>query len=385
MGALAFRSTTWSVRDVLTRFPQLRLDPDYQREGNIWSLSRRQLFLDSILNGFDSPKIYLHELVPPEFADDSLQRFAVIDGRQRLEALWAFNAGQFPLAADFRLLGEPDMDPEEELGAFEVPPGGRFSQLTLPGLRDSNQLLARRFFAYPLTVVIVTTEDTSYIEEMFFRLNEGSPLTAAEKRNRGELLRAAVRRIQQHPAFSRFSVSNRRGRHSDLAVRFLFFEDSDATVEKVQDMRAKTLDDFVARFRPPVGANFDAGLQEQAEMHLARLAASVGSVLDWFVSVFDLDDPLLKQTGDILTLYIAARSRPGLGADRLLRQKLQDFFTRANALAGLDEEQLTPDELSVLDVFGAVQGTTTGSYLAERALLVQRFVLDNLNLRLPSS
>jgi hypothetical protein len=134
-----------------------------------------------------------------------------------------------------------------------------------------------------------------------------------------------------------------------------------------------------------VGANFDAGLQEQAEMHLARLAASVGSVLDWFVSVFDLDDPLLKQTGDILTLYIAARSRPGLGADRLLRQKLQDFFTRANALAGLDEEQLTPDELSVLDVFGAVQGTTTGSYLAERALLVQRFVLDNLNLRLPSS
>jgi hypothetical protein len=274
------------------------------------------------------------------------------------------------------------MEADEELGVFDVPAGGIFSQLTLPGLVDSNQLLVRRFFAYPLTVVIVTTEDTSYIEEMFYRLNEGSPLTAAEKRNRGELLRAAVREIQRHPAFGRFSVSNRRGRHSDLAVRFLFFEDSDATVEKVQDMRAKALDDFVAGFRPAVGAVFDPGRQRQAETNLAQLVGSVWSVLDWFVRVFDLDDPLLKQTGDVLTLYIAARSQPRLDPDRVLRQKLQEFFTRANALAGLDEEQLTLDELSVLEVFGAVQGTTTGSYLAERASLVRRFVFDDLDLRL---
>jgi hypothetical protein len=370
---------TWSVREVLTRFPQLRLDPEYQREGNIWSLSRRQLFLDSILNGFDSPKIYLHELVPPEFADESVQRYAVIDGRQRLEALRAFAEGAFPLGRDFHLLGDQEegIEDSDALGTI----GGRFAQLTLPGLRESNQVLARRFFAYPLTIVAVTTSDTSYIEELFFRLNEGSPLTAAEKRNRGELLRNAVNTIKRHPSFELFRVSDRRGRRNDLAVRFLFFEESNATTKHVPDMRAKALDDFAASFRPAVGEPFDRASRQNAEARLERLTSSALRVLESFRNVFQPNDYLLRLTGDILTFYIVFRSNTRVSEDSGLRGAFAEFFIRASALEGLDEERLSSDELNVLDYFGAIQGTTTGSYLAARATLVQDFALGNLNLR----
>ena len=37
------------------------LDPPYQRSGDIWNLYKKQLLIDSLINGFDIPKLYLHE------------------------------------------------------------------------------------------------------------------------------------------------------------------------------------------------------------------------------------------------------------------------------------------------------------------------------------
>ncbi len=36
--------------------------PEYQRESGVWAPEKQQLFLDSIFNGFDIPKIYFHDL-----------------------------------------------------------------------------------------------------------------------------------------------------------------------------------------------------------------------------------------------------------------------------------------------------------------------------------
>ncbi len=43
---------------------QFELDPDYQRISDVWTKSKKQLLIDSLLNGFDIPKIYLYELNP---------------------------------------------------------------------------------------------------------------------------------------------------------------------------------------------------------------------------------------------------------------------------------------------------------------------------------
>ncbi|MES2725776.1 MAG: DUF262 domain-containing protein, partial [Bacteroidota bacterium] len=40
----------------------INLSPDYQRNGELWNLEKRQLLIDSILNDYDIPKIYFHVL-----------------------------------------------------------------------------------------------------------------------------------------------------------------------------------------------------------------------------------------------------------------------------------------------------------------------------------
>ena len=36
----------------------INLNPEYQRNGEIWPLEKRQLLIDSILNDYDIPKLY---------------------------------------------------------------------------------------------------------------------------------------------------------------------------------------------------------------------------------------------------------------------------------------------------------------------------------------
>ncbi len=80
------------------------IDPDYQRMGDIWTLDKKQLLIDSIINDFDVPKIYFHDL--RAYDKKSKYEFSIIDGRQRLEAVWAFIDGDFPLADDFKYLAD---------------------------------------------------------------------------------------------------------------------------------------------------------------------------------------------------------------------------------------------------------------------------------------
>ena len=63
------------------------LDPEYQRDSDIWSLEKKQLLIDSILNGYDIPKIYFHEFSPQKKIKGDVYKYAIIDGKQRISAL----------------------------------------------------------------------------------------------------------------------------------------------------------------------------------------------------------------------------------------------------------------------------------------------------------
>src|ERR1051325_4392589 len=80
------------------------IDPPYQRLSDIWPPEKRKLLIDSIINGFDIPKLYFHELSPARQVGTTFQNYAIIDGKQRLETLWAFMDGKFALADDFESL-----------------------------------------------------------------------------------------------------------------------------------------------------------------------------------------------------------------------------------------------------------------------------------------
>ena len=86
-----YPSNSCSILGVYSDREEIELEPDYQRIGGIWTREKRQLLIDSVLNGFDIPKFYFHMFMPPITKAGKKHRYAIIDGKQRLQAIWDFN------------------------------------------------------------------------------------------------------------------------------------------------------------------------------------------------------------------------------------------------------------------------------------------------------
>ena len=54
-----------------TRREKIDMDPPYQRRGRLWSASDKAYLIDSILNGYDIPKIYIADFT---WRDSPLKR-----------------------------------------------------------------------------------------------------------------------------------------------------------------------------------------------------------------------------------------------------------------------------------------------------------------------
>src|SRR6185437_9993299 len=82
-------------------------NPTYQRESAIWSLEKQQLFIDSIVNNYDIPKIYFHDLRGEK---KELVKYAIIDGKQRLHTIYEFLGSKFSLADDFMVNSDSEFE-----------------------------------------------------------------------------------------------------------------------------------------------------------------------------------------------------------------------------------------------------------------------------------
>src|SRR6266498_1457078 len=143
------------LTSALSRF---ELQPSYQRQSDVWSEEKLQLFIDSLLNGYDVPKLYFHRL-PVEKAP--APTFAIIDGKQRLETMRAFLKNEFALSQDFEDV-ESGTDERASSAA-----GKTFTELT-----QDHPALAGRLMERSLDIVVIETSDLEIIEELFSRLNE---------------------------------------------------------------------------------------------------------------------------------------------------------------------------------------------------------------------
>ncbi len=145
------------------------IDPPYQRPAGVWTVAHRQRLIDSILNGYDIPKLYLHDLR----GEQPTPVYAVIDGKQRLTAIWSFLDDGLPLAPDFSL--DPRNRPALPDDVRDPRPGDRWSSL-----HPAWQRVVRRT---ELSVVLVRDVHPDGLAELFGRLNDGVPLNPSERRN----------------------------------------------------------------------------------------------------------------------------------------------------------------------------------------------------------
>lgn len=371
----------WSVHELIRSIGVFKLDPGYQREGGIWTKERQQLFIDSLLNGFDVPPLYLHRLQPPEFHDDVAATYAVIDGRQRLEALVSFAENQFPLSSDFHLLEE--MAEAQPAFTEEVAlPSSRYSGLHYSDIKELSPQIIYRFLDFELPVTVVEADDPEVIEELFFRLNEGVPLTAAEKRSRGALLREVVLPlIHDQDLFSAARFRSKRRAHEDLLIRLLYLARAGATIHEVPDLKRRALDVFAASFRPPLGRKWTTQEEDEVRNTLNGLLSQTVPVLRQINSIFQPADPLLSTVNNFTAHYLAIKQLMQEGAQTPTRETFQQFADDLDSLGGMAEEELSDHQADALEFASPIQGSTTGSYFSRKASILYRYIIGDLLIR----
>lgn len=173
-------------------------NPDFQRPA-VWSTAQKQLLIDSILREYDVPKMYWRKV------GEKPDRYDVVDGQQRLRAIWSFVDGDFHLPKD----AEPIDD----------------MQIAGCGYQSLPDELQIRFDQYTLDVVVLEDTDEDEVREMFLRLQNGTSLKAQEKRNAMPgRMREFVRSLTLHPFFERVGFANSRFTHDHVAAQFVCLE-----------------------------------------------------------------------------------------------------------------------------------------------------------------
>ncbi|MGV9322524.1 GmrSD restriction endonuclease domain-containing protein [Streptomyces sp. NPDC003660] len=157
----------------LYRSEKLIVNRNYQRK-LVWGVDEKAHLIDSILYGFPIPLFLLAE------AGD--QKFEIIDGMQRLDAIFGFIEQRYGILTD----GESHFfDLTEFSRARQLADTGTFSrEPNKPKLITAAQ--CADLLDYQLAVTIFSSGEETQVTEVFRRINSGGrQLSAQEKRQAG--------------------------------------------------------------------------------------------------------------------------------------------------------------------------------------------------------
>lgn len=154
-----FETYTISMAVNLLEDEKINLNHFLQRESGQWSSRQQVRLIDTLLKGYPMPAIYAIK------EDEDSDILTVLDGKQRLSTLKAFFVDE---AFAYKCKEPVVIDGEE----YDVN-GLKFSQMP----RQAQRKLTGANF----TVVSFTGYSIGDVLEVFERLNDGTPLTKAEK------------------------------------------------------------------------------------------------------------------------------------------------------------------------------------------------------------
>ena len=169
--------------------------PDWQRE-EVWSNAKKQKLIDSILRGWKLPKFYLL------LTNTSPKEYDVLDGQQRLNAIWDFCDGELTLTSEA---------------------AAEFGADTYQDLPDD---VSDAFDDYEIDYDFIENASEEDQKEFFQRLQEGLPLTSSEKLNSiHSKLRDYCAQLAKHKFFSESAtVSGKRYAYFDICAKAMALE-----------------------------------------------------------------------------------------------------------------------------------------------------------------
>lgn len=156
----------WTVKNLKSMYDgkhTLQMDHPIQRQGLQWMDDRlkRSLLIHSILANYPVPPVYCLK----EAISDKDYSYSILDGKQRLTTIFDFIDGRYPLDTETPAVIIDDT-------VYEL--GGKY--FTDLDIECQQELLRFKFTIYGFE-----DADDDLIEEIFFRLNNSTPLSKPQK------------------------------------------------------------------------------------------------------------------------------------------------------------------------------------------------------------
>jgi hypothetical protein len=281
--------------------------------------------------------------------DGNFYNYAVVDGKQRLDAIWGFISGDFTLGDNFEYFQNPDI---------------RLSNLTYRELGEQFPDIKNDFDSYRLDVMSIRTDEQEIIEDLFSRLNEAVPLNAAEKRNaKPGPMPDVIRELVRQPFFqTRLPFSNNRYRHFDLAAKFFLL----ARNEEPADTKKAYLDRL-----------FESYAARDAEAPGPVLARTI-ETLTYMSETFVENDTLLKTIGMVSVYFLLFDRNRQLGRPVAIDRSMLLTFeqTRADNRERASENEAEAN-YQLLEFDRYAQSPNDGIALRYRMAVIDRSIFGD--------
>ena len=182
-----------------------------QRVVGQWSLEQQSLLIDTILRDYKIPAIWITRTETEQYVKNT-----VIDGNQRLHTIYDFVHDRFKLHKSIESItikANADNELEEDL-IIELA-GKKFSQLP--------KILQNIIMDYSIDEIHMFDYTDEQIEEQFYRLNNGSLFTKAQKANveLGSEVAERVQEIEQMDFWKRTGFSKAQRKHAEITACIL--------------------------------------------------------------------------------------------------------------------------------------------------------------------
>lgn len=271
----------WSVERLHKERARISF-PEYQRQPNLWSAEKKSLLIDSILRNIDIPKLYFNQ------TNDG---YEVVDGQQRLWALWEFLDDAYPYKSQGK--------------------STRFSNLS----RAQREIITK----YDLQITVLHDADDEYLRQLFLRLQLGVLLITGEKLNAasGAMKDFVFDELVRHPFIKSVSIPSRRFAKQTLAAQICINSFTRAKLGFFARTRYEDLLQFFQEYAHP---------QSKDLQFFREARAKIVAVMDQLATCLGDRAKELRNRSYILSVYLLLEELVNEG--KLSGAKEQRVFAR---------------------------------------------------------